>query len=114
MENKIDWDEEEILLAIELYIRSGKKPPTAERSEVIDLSNFLRHRSKKIGRAFGEKHRNPNGVESKLWNIAYIDTDGRVGRAHGSVTDKFVCEKYLGKEDVIFRDAKIIKEKYEE
>jgi 5-methylcytosine-specific restriction protein A len=68
-----DWTRDELILALELYIRSGRKQLDATNAEVVALSKVLNNLGVHDGQVRGEKFRNPNGVAMKLGNFSAID-----------------------------------------
>ena len=68
-----DWTRDELILALDLYFRRGRRQLDAGSREVIALSEYLNelpiHEHGQRGPAF----RNPNSVAMKLGNFASID-----------------------------------------
>ncbi len=65
------WVEEELVLALDLYLRFGVMVPADP--EVVDVSRFLRTLTIHGDRPVGDDFRNPNGVALKTANFASID-----------------------------------------
>lgn len=75
-----DWSYDEVVLAMDLFLRSAPEVPHRASDEASELSNLLRRLGAQMGRVIDEKYRNTNGVESKLWNIMWLASDGLTGR----------------------------------
>ena len=103
------WAEEELVLALDLYLRCGAI--AADSSEVIELSQVLNDLSIHTERANVERFRNPNGVALKLANFAAIDPNyvGR-GMANFAKRDVEVWDKYSSDEDALAATAAGIRE----
>jgi len=88
------WTRDELILALDLYMRHRSSPPGKTHAEVIALSNLLNV----IGRTFGHHdlrdYRNPNGVALKLMNFRRLDPEytstGKVGMTHGNSDEERV------------------------
>ena len=67
------WDEDEFIVALDLYMTSRPNPPGPDSVECKLLSNFLRLRAISNGTKINSKFRNPNGVSMQLQNIRKLD-----------------------------------------
>jgi len=103
------WAEEELILALDLYIRSGLLDKS--HPDVKELARVLRSLSIHPERPDPERFRNPNGVELKLANFAAIDPnhDGQGMRRSGK-RDAEVWERYASDEDALTVAASAIRE----
>ena len=103
------WAEEELVLALDLYLRSGLLRAT--HSVVVDLSHVLRNLQIHIERPDAARFRNANGVALKLANFAAIDPNhhGR-GMAQVGKRDAEVWERYASDEDALAEAAAAVKE----
>lgn len=92
------WSQDELILALDLYLRHRASLPSKNHPEVQELSLFLG----KMGRALGigpvTNFRNENGVYMKLgnfrrWDPNYIK-DGRKGLAKGNKLEEGVWAEF--------------------
>jgi 5-methylcytosine-specific restriction protein A len=78
-----DWDRDELVLALDLYLRHRASPPGKASREIADLSETLNQLAAALGHHRGVKYRNTNGVYMKLMNFRSLDPDytreGKVG-----------------------------------
>ena len=65
------WSRDELLLALDLYLREGMLDD--KHSHVIELSKVLNQLSNNVDHPDSERFRNPNGVAMKLANFASMD-----------------------------------------
>ncbi len=89
------WLRNELILALDLYLRVGIVG--AEHPEVVQLSKDLNRLHVELGAAGSESYWNPNGVSMKLSNFARFDPnyDG-VGLSLGSRLDEEVWAESSG------------------
>lgn len=87
-----NWTHDEILLALDLYLRLGKNVPSPRSPEIQELSAVLRSMPYHLEAAKQSSFRNPDGVGFKLMNLRQLDS-GR-GLSNVSKTDRQVWEKY--------------------
>ena len=77
------WLRDELILALELYLRNPQSPPGKNSKEVVELSATLHLLGQRLGRATEGKYRNENGVYMKMMNFRRFDpsavAEGRVG-----------------------------------
>ena len=106
------WAEEELILALDLYLRSGLLDD--ENSAVVDLSRVLNDLEIHSERPDAVRFRNPNGVALKLANFAAIDPnyDGR-GMTRFGKRDADVWDRYASDEDTLAAAAAAIREGHE-
>ena len=87
------WAEEELILALDLYIRSGLLDDTDPA--IAELSYLLKSLNVHAEHPDPDRFRNPNGVAMKLANFAAIDPNyhgrglTRVGRLDAEVWNRF-------------------------
>lgn len=105
------WHRDEIILALDLYLRisSGKishgNPDIIELSRLLNLLPIHKIRPDKV------KFRNPNGVSLKLGNLLAVDPNYQgAGMKRGSKLDRLVFEEFFGKQKELHQIAKRIKE----
>ena len=103
------WAEEELILALDLYLRSG--PLNRSDPSVVRLSRVLNELTVHSVRPDSGRFRNPNGVAMKLANFAAIDPnyEGR-GLTQGGRRDLAMWNLYASDEDGLSAIAEGIKE----
>jgi predicted HNH restriction endonuclease len=96
------WSRDELILALDLYMRYRSKPLSKDAVEIVELSQLLG----KIAIAFGVigavGYRNANGVYMKLMNFRRFDPQvlegGRVGLTRGNKDEEPVWNEFAGDE----------------
>jgi len=66
------WSRDELILALELYVRFKGNPPGKDTADVVELSELLNKMSAHIA-SNAAKFRNPNGVYMKVMNFRRFD-----------------------------------------
>jgi 5-methylcytosine-specific restriction protein A len=97
---------EEVILALELYLRSG----TAGGQEHRDLSEYLRAWPIELELAQDPRFRNQSSVTSKIYNLQYLDTDGNYGRENGGAATEAVWEEFGRDEARVAIAAKTVRD----
>jgi len=90
------WTTDELILALDLYLRNRLSPPGKSSPEVQGLSDVLNALS---GRPSHRKFRNPSGVVMKMMNFRRFDpgrAKGRVGLTHGNRLEDEVWREFSG------------------
>lgn len=73
---RVDWSREELVLALDLYLREPRSRGNAAHHEVVELSELLRTLPANALHVVEEpRFRNPNGVGMKLANFTRFDPD---------------------------------------
>jgi predicted HNH restriction endonuclease len=92
------WSRDELILAIDLYLRNRTSPPAKDSTEVVALSAFLNHMGEVLGAITTDEYRNANGVYMKMMNFRRFDpgyTDqGKVGLRRGNKDEEVVWNEY--------------------
>lgn len=70
-----DWVRDEVILAVDLYVRAGRTQLSATDPEVVRLSGLLRSLPIHPEAARDESFRNPSGVSMILGNLLGIDPE---------------------------------------
>jgi predicted HNH restriction endonuclease len=93
-----DWSREELILALDLYLRFRKAPPSKKSPEVAELSALLRRMAQAAGVSVSNTFRNANGVYMKLMNFRSVDpeytADGKVGLSSGNNLERVVWNEF--------------------
>jgi predicted HNH restriction endonuclease len=89
------WSRDELILALDLYVRFQSNPP---ETEIAELSELLQKIARVRKLAVGPTYRNANGVRMKLSNFRRLDpvyiADGKVGLSQGSDEEKVIWNEY--------------------
>lgn len=95
--SRLNWTEEEHLLALDLYFQHPEAVGRADHPEVIELSRVLNALPIHPVSQRNAKFRNPNGVGLKLANFRASDPrEDREGMARGAQEkQRSLIEKYL-------------------
>ena len=92
------WLRDELLLALNLYLRHRKSPPGKQSPEVAELSQFLNQMGSALGQNSLSTYRNPNGVYMKMMNFRRFDPEykeaGGVGLTRGNKDEAIVWDMY--------------------
>lgn len=88
------WSRDELILALDTYVRFGGNPPSKASYEIASLSRILNKVQKILGGQGTETLRNPSGVYMKLMNFRRFDptylATGRVGLERGGKLEEVV------------------------
>lgn len=108
------WSREELLLALELYVKNRKSPPSKTSKEVESLSSELNRLHSCLGSPASESLRNGAGVYLKMMNFRSFDPDyttqGKVGMRHGNKLDPIIWNEFFGREEDLFKACRAIRE----
>jgi 5-methylcytosine-specific restriction protein A len=88
------WTREEVVLAIDLYLNRDGLNSTPERAELSELL-----RAWPIENHFAKEDpsfRNEQSVRNKLYNLQYLDSEGRQGREKGGAVTAAVWGDFAG------------------
>ena len=93
------WTTDELILALDLYLKHRNSLPNKDRPEVQALSQLLGKIGKTLGLNKGGSFRNENGVYMKLgnfrrWDPEYVK-DGKKGLAKGNKGEKLVWDEFV-------------------
>lgn len=91
------WTRDELILALDLYVRNTASPPGKTSAEISELSECLNRLGARIAGQY-ENFRNPNGVYMKLMNFRRFDPDfqdaGKVGLQRGGKLEETVWDEF--------------------
>lgn len=113
-----DWSREERILALDLYLRHGGKPPGGKKNpELLALSALLREAAVRRGDPISETFRNGNGVWTKLMNFRQYDpafyTEGKSGMTHSAKDDAEVWAEFASDPKLCAQTANAIRVRME-
>lgn len=92
------WTRDELILALDLYLKHRDTLPSKHHPEVQELSRLLGRLGRALGLSESDSFRNANGVYMKLgnfrrWDPEYIK-DGKTGLAKGNKDEGLVWEEF--------------------
>jgi predicted HNH restriction endonuclease len=92
------WIRDELILALDLYLRYGGNPPRKGSPEIDELSETLNRLGRYLGIAREDRFRNVNGVYMKLMNFRRFDpvfTEvGKRGLSRGGQAEEEVWNEF--------------------
>ena len=92
------WTREELILALDLYLRSRGSPWSKDSEEIDELSRFLARMAETRGAADAATFRNANGVYMKLMNFRRFDpqytAEGKVGLVRGNKLEEGIWSEF--------------------
>jgi len=108
------WTRDELILALELYLRNPSSAPGKESRAVIELSELLNRLGRVLGQKDGETFRNANGVYMKMMNFRRFDKDytstGKVGLTRGNKDEGAVWLEFSQDRERLVRVADAIRQ----
>jgi predicted RNA-binding protein with PUA-like domain len=108
--NNPDWTTDELILALEVYLRQRGHIPSPHDAQILELSDLLNRLPIHTIRPDLEKFRNLNGVVLKITNFAALDPRyPGVGMSRGSRLDVVVWDRYADRSDELRRVANAIR-----
>jgi predicted HNH restriction endonuclease len=92
------WTREELILALDLYLRHRTSPPSKTSDEVAALSALLNKLRNARNVSDAETFRNVNGVYMKMMNFRRFDPEytasGKVGLTRGNKLEEVVWDEF--------------------
>jgi len=105
------WTEDELILALDLYFKAGRKWLPSEHPDVIQLSNILNSLPIHNKDLRNTKFRNAQGVSMKLGNFLTLDPEYKgTGLSRGGKLDKKVWDAFSKNPDKLIQIANAIKD----
>jgi predicted HNH restriction endonuclease len=93
-----DWIRDELILALDLYLRHRQRPPGHTSPEILELSALLVRLGEILNARRNSTYRNPNGVYMKIMNFRRVDPEypvgGKVGLNRGSKQEEVVWKEF--------------------
>jgi 5-methylcytosine-specific restriction enzyme A len=106
------WNRDELIVALDFYVRFNGNPPSKRSAEIKALSALLNDLSQQDGKST-EKFRNVNGVYMKLMNFRRFDPAyakrGAVGLSHGGKGVEIVWNDFHNRTAALTAAAEAIK-----
>lgn len=92
------WSHDELVLALDLYLRHRGNPPGKTSADVQGLSTLLSRLGAAVRKSETGTYRNANGVYMKLMNFRRFDpeytSDGKVGLSRGNKMEEAVWNEF--------------------
>jgi 5-methylcytosine-specific restriction enzyme A len=93
-----NWVRDELILALDIYLRYAGNPPRKGSAEIEELSETLNRLARYLGITRGDRFRNINGAYMKLMNFRRFDPvfteAGRVGLSRGGKVEEGVWNEF--------------------
>lgn len=107
------WTSDELILALDFYVRHRPTFPSQSSAEIAELSDLLNRLAAARGGRFGTTYRNANGVYMKLMNFRRFDPDdiaaGGRGLKAGGRGEKEVWDRFFADPEGLGRVARAIR-----
>ena len=97
-----DWTRDELILALDFYLKYRPNPPGKDSQEIAELSKALNRLGEKLFPPEERAHtfRNENGVYMKLMNFRRLDPQytalGKTGLSRGAQAEEEVWAEFAG------------------
>lgn len=92
------WSRDELILALDLYLRYSGLAPGTSSIEIQELSYILKRLNSILGGVGSKNYRNPNSVYMKLMNFRRLDpafiSKGKLGLRRGGKDDEVVWKEF--------------------
>lgn len=106
------WVRDELILALDLYLRHAGNPPQKGSTEIEELSATLNCLGRYLGIATEDRFRNVNGVYMKLMNFRRFDPvfkqTGRRGLSRGGQAEEEVWNEFTSDPERCHQVAQVI------
>ena len=104
------WTRDELILALDFYLRYTPSIPDKKSSEISELSDLLNHLTGQISGEKNDKFRNNNGVYMKLMNFRRFDpnSDGK-GLERGGKQEEVVWNLFANDVEALSKAASSIR-----
>ncbi len=108
------WVRDELILALDFYLRHAGNPPPKGSPEIAELSETLNRLGRYLGIATSGDFRNVNGVYMKLMNFRRFDPTfteaGRSGLPHGGREEEAVWNEFAADPQRCHAVAEVIRQ----
>jgi predicted HNH restriction endonuclease len=97
-----DWTRDELILALNVYLKHRPNPPGKDSPEIVGLSRMLNRLGERLFPPWDRAatFRNENGVYMKLMNFRRLDpqytSEGKTGLSQGAKTEEEAWEEFAG------------------
>jgi 5-methylcytosine-specific restriction protein A len=104
-----DWVRDEVILALDLYLRAGRKQLPPAHPEVVSLSELLNRLPIHDPESRAATFRNPNGISMILGNFLGIDPDRHTpGLSRNNRLQEEVWDDFANDPEALHRTAQAI------
>ena len=107
------WSRDELILALDLYVRTNGNPTGQDFEALDELSATLNKLHRITGNATGATLRNRNGVYLKVMNFRSSDPhyleQGKVGMTRGNKLEGVLWQQYANDPVGLAKDAQVIR-----
>lgn len=111
------WIRDELILALDLYVRHAGNPPGKTSQDISELSALLNRLGDVTGRTHQATYRNANGVYMKCMNFRRFDpaytSSGRKGLTRGNKLEEEVWNEFAEQPARLHKTAAAIREAIE-
>jgi predicted HNH restriction endonuclease len=94
------WNRDELILALDAYVRWGASPPAKNSADIAALSQTMNDLRRVLGSVGNDKLRNANGVYMKLMNFRSVDPafklQGKTGLTRGNKLEGVLWAEFHG------------------
>jgi 5-methylcytosine-specific restriction enzyme A len=108
------WVRDELILALDMYLRFVGNPPRKGSAEIDELSETLNRLGRCLGIATRDRFRNVNGVYMKLMNFRRFDSvftqAGKVGLSRGGKSEEELWNAFAGDPQRCYEVAETIRQ----
>jgi 5-methylcytosine-specific restriction enzyme A len=95
-----DWTRDELIIALDFYLRHRRSPPGKNSQEIRELAEVIKRVGERLypGAGSSSTFRNENGVYMKLMNFRSVDplytSEGKTGLVRGARADEEVWQAF--------------------
>ncbi|ARP79281.1 HNH endonuclease [Bordetella genomosp. 6] len=108
------WSRDELILALDLYIRNRRSLPAKDSQAIAELSEVLNQLGAVLGQRTSTTYRNTNGVYMKLMNFRRLDpaytSDGKTGLTRGNHDELRVWDQFADDPERLAEVARFIRQ----
>jgi 5-methylcytosine-specific restriction protein A len=108
------WLRDELIIALDLYLRYSGNPPPKGSAEIDELSETLNRLGRYLGTATEDRFRNVNGVYMKLMNFRRLDPvftgAGKRGLSRGGQAEEEVWNTFASNPERCHEVAQTIRQ----
>lgn len=107
------WSQDELILALDLYIRYWPSQPGPRHADVAALSHLLNRIGRLNLETMNRVYRNPNAVAMKLQNFCRLDPDqGGKGLKAGGRGEEDIWDTFIGDPERLRATQRLLKKAY--
>lgn len=112
------WSRDELILALDLYLKNRVSLPSPGSDAVRNLSVLLNSMAQALGTAAAADFRNANGVSMKLMNFQRLDpmakAAGKKGLSHGGKAEELIWNEFSSNPAHVSQVARAIRDALED